>query len=125
MKHLLDVNVLIAGIVETHSKHAQAKAWLQDKQPVLCPISELGFLRIASHPRAIGLTMEQAREALERFIIERKVERIPDDLPALDSHPRSTDQVTDHCLADLAAKHGFRLATFDGALKHAAMELVT
>jgi toxin-antitoxin system PIN domain toxin len=125
MKHLLDVNVLIAGIVQTHSLHAQARRWLSGKQIVLCPLVELGFLRISTNKKsAIGLTMERAREALERFAEERKAERIPDDLQALESHPRTSEQVTDHYLANLAAKHGLGLATFDKKLRHPSAEQV-
>ena len=124
MKHLLDVNLLIAGIVETHPKHLMTRAWLREKEFVLCPISQLGFLRIGSHPKAIGLTMARAREVLNRFISDFKVDLIPDDLPALGSHPRTSDQVTDHYLADLAAKHGLKLATLDEQLKHPSAELV-
>ncbi len=125
MKHLLDVNLLIASIVQTHSKHAQARLWLSGKGVVLCPIAELGFLRISTNAKsAIGLTMERAREVLEKFAAERQADRIPDDLRALDSHPRKSDQVTDHYLADLAAKHGLKLATFDEHLKHVSAELV-
>jgi uncharacterized protein len=126
MKFLLDVNILINSIVKTHSQHSQAHAWIAGKEIVLCPISELGFLRICSHPRtAIGLTMQDARTALEKFCKERKAHRIPADLPALGSHARTSDQVTDHYLADLAAKHGMKLATFDGQLKHPSVELVS
>ena len=126
MKHLLDVNLLIAGVVQTHSQHTRAWAWLPGKQIVLCPIVELGFLRISTHRKsAIGLTMERARQALERFASERKAERIPDDLPALNSHPRTSDQVTDHYLANLASKHGFKLASLDGQLNHSAVELIS
>ncbi len=125
MKHLLDVNVLLAGIVETHAHHQEAAAWLEGKSIVLCPLSELGFLRICSHPRAIGLSMDRARQALDNFCSVRKADRIPDDLPALDSRPRTSDQVTDHYLADLAAKHGFKLATLDGQLKHPSAEHVS
>ncbi len=125
MKHLLDVNVLIAGIVQTHSLHGQAYAWLGGKQIVLCPIVELGFLRISTNNKsAIGLTMKEARIVLERFALERKADRIPDDLPALDSHPQESGQVTDFYLANLAAKHGCKLATFDEKLKHSSVELV-
>jgi predicted nucleic acid-binding protein len=126
VKHLVDVNLLIAGIVQTHSLHVQARIWLSGKQIVLCPLVELGFLRITTNKKsAIGLTMERARDVLERFEAERKAERIPDDLPALASHPRTSDQVTDHYLADLAAKYGFRLATFDKLLRHPSAELVS
>lgn len=126
MKHLLDVNLLIAGIVQTHSMHGRARAWMAGKQIVLCPIVELGFLRISTNKKAaIGLTMDEARKVLERFAAERKAERIPDDLPALDSHPKESHQVTDHYLANLAARHGFKLATFDGELKHASVDLIS
>jgi uncharacterized protein len=125
MKHLLDVNMLIAGIVEKHGQHAQAFGWLEGRQIVLCPICELGFLRICSHPRtAIGLTIGGARSALEKFAAERKADRIPDDLPALESHPLKSDQVTDHYLAELAAKHGLKLATFDKDIRHPSVEVV-
>src|SRR5207302_5147658 len=101
MKHLLDVNLLIAGIIQTHSLHAQARAWLVNKDIVLCPLSELGFLRVSTNKKAaIGLTMEGAREVLEEFASERKAHRIPADLDALDSQPQTSDQVTDHYLAD-------------------------
>jgi predicted nucleic acid-binding protein len=124
MSHLLDVNVLLAGIIETHPKHSLTKIWLEGKTLVVCPIAELGFLRIGSNARAIGLSMEHARQALQRFIEDRKVDRIPDDLPALESHPGKSDHVTDHYLADLAAKHGLKLATLDGQLKHPSTELI-
>jgi predicted nucleic acid-binding protein len=126
MKHLLDVNMLIAGIVQTHSQHVLARAWLPGKQIVLCPIVELGFLRISTNNKsAIGLTMERAREALERFASERKTDRITDDLLALGSHPRTSDEVIDCYLADLATKHGFKLATFDRQLNHPSAELIS
>ena len=90
MKHLLDVNLLIAGIVQTHSQHAHAVRWLSGKEIVLCPIVELGFLRISTNNKSsIGLTMDSAREVLEKFAAERAAERIPDDLPALASRPRT------------------------------------
>lgn len=126
MKHLLDVNLLIAGFVRTNSLHGRAHAWLDGKQVVLCPIVELGFLRISTNRKsAIGLTMHEARKVLERFASERKVERISDDLPALESHARESDEVTDHYLANLAAKHGCRLATFDSDLKHSSADLIS
>jgi toxin-antitoxin system PIN domain toxin len=126
MKHLLDVNILIAGIVQTHSRHSEARDWLLGKDIVLCPIAELGFLRISTNDKsAIGLTMDAAREVLEKFASERKADRIEDDLPALQSHPRTSNQVTDHYLADLAAKHGLKLATFDAQLNHPSAELIS
>jgi predicted nucleic acid-binding protein len=68
--------------------------------------------------------MNRARRALERFCAERNAERIFDDLPALDSKPKTSQQVTDVYLADLAARHGMRLATFDEALTHPAVQSI-
>jgi len=124
MKFLLDVNVVLAAIWTTHLQHGSAAAWLADKEVVLCPITELGFIRISTNKKAINVEMEKAREALNKFIADLKADRIPDDLPALNSHPRTSEQVTDHYLADLAAKHGLMLATFDAQLKHPSAELV-
>ena len=125
MKYLLDVNVLLAGIIETHPHYARAQAWLKGREIVLCPIGELGFLRISSSKQGgINIEMAIARAGLEKFSTERKADRIADDLPALDSHPKISTQVTDHYLADLAQKHGIKLATFDAGLKHPSVELL-
>ena len=48
MKHLLDVNVLLAGIWTSHPKHPVTFTWLKGKHLVVCPVSGLGFLRISS-----------------------------------------------------------------------------
>lgn len=124
MKHLLDVNVLLAAIWVNHSRHADAFAWLPGKSLVVCPLSELGFLRISTNERAINAPMDQARTLLERFLDERKVGRIADDLPALDSGPKTSGQVTDHYLADLAARHGLKLATLDRNVSHPNAEAI-
>ena len=124
MKHLLDVNVLLAAIHSGHPQNSVALAWLSGKTVAVCPLSELGFLRISTHKKAFGATMEQARTALETFIKDRRAEFVAADLPALDSMPATSDQVTDHYLANLAAKHGLKLATFDAGVKHEAVEVV-
>jgi toxin-antitoxin system PIN domain toxin len=125
MKHLLDVNVLLAAIWVNHPQHAKAFAWLAGKHVMLCPLSELGFLRISTNQRAINAPMSKARDLLERFTSERKVEWIPDDLAPLLSHPKKSEEVTDSYLADLAAKHGAMLATFDRQMAHKALEIIS
>ena len=124
MKRLLDTSVLLAAIWKDHPHYATARAWLDGKTPILCPIAELGFLRISTQPKAIGAPMATARDLLHRFAVERKAERIADDLAPLDSHPTKSDQVTDTYLADLAAKHGLKLGTLDAGIKHPAADLV-
>jgi hypothetical protein len=124
MKHLLDVNVLLAAIWGNHPQNAIADAWLTGKSVVVCPLSEWGFLRISTNKKAINAPMSEARTLLEKFLSETKAARISDDLPALDSKPQTSDQVTDHYLADLAAAHELKFATFDAGIAHAAVELV-
>ena len=120
-KHLLDVNVLLAAIWSSHPDHSKANAWLSDKQVLLCPISELGFLRVSSHRKAMGIPMKEARKVLEKFAEDMDADRIADDLPALDSHPRKSEEVTD---LYLAAKHGARLGTLDRGIVHASVDVI-
>jgi len=97
---------------------------LAGKNIVLCPLCELGFLRISSNKKALNAPMEKARDLLEKFATERHAERIQDDLAPLDSRPKTSEEVTDWYLADLSAKHGFRLATFDENINHPSVEIV-
>jgi predicted nucleic acid-binding protein len=99
--------------------------WLKGKEIVLCPLSELGFVRISSNPRVFGFSMADVRQGLDQFVRERNPGWIAADLRTLDSHPATSGQVTDHYLADLAARHGMKLATLDGDLKHPSAELVS
>ena len=124
MNHLLDVNVLLAAIWKHHPQHSQVTTWLTGKSVVLCPLAELGYLRISSNKKVFNIPMNEARAGLETFTKERKATRIADDLPALESNPKTSDEVTDHYLADLAAKHGLRFATLDAGIKHKAVEVV-
>jgi toxin-antitoxin system PIN domain toxin len=124
MIHLLDVNVLLAAIWDSHPHHARTFRWLEGKQISVCPLSELGFIRISTNPKAIHAPMKKARELLQKFLVERDAGWIPDDLPALNSNPQKTEQVTDLYLVTLAEKHGMKLATLDEGIKHPAVVLV-
>jgi toxin-antitoxin system PIN domain toxin len=121
MIHLLDVNVLLAAIWENHPHHSRAFSWLEGKQISVCPLSELGFIRISTNPKAIHAPMSKTRQLLQDFLTERAATRIPDDLPALQSHPKKIQDVTDFYLAALADKHGMKLATLDENIKHPAV----
>ncbi len=124
MKYLLDVNVLIAAVWVTHSEHVRADTWVQKKQLATCPITELGFLRISTHPKALKATMADARKLLEDFHSQMAPVFAADELKPLKSKPGSSDEVTDLYLADLAASRGMKLATFDANLRHPAAELI-
>lgn len=124
MKYLLDINVLLAAAWANHPHFAAADAWLKGKAVVVCPLVELGFLRISANRRAIGAPMKDARKALENLLTATRATRIPDDLPALESRAEHAEQVTDHYLAALAQRHGCKLATLDGGIRHSAVELI-
>jgi toxin-antitoxin system PIN domain toxin len=135
---LLDVNVLMALLWENHEQHEQARRWLRGvTEFATCPISQLGFARISSHPM-LGFSMspEQAFSVLRRFLADPRHRFIADDLSCEDrvvltERIPNANAVTDHYLVALARQHGFALATFDEPLSRAfpseqnLVELVT
>jgi toxin-antitoxin system PIN domain toxin len=124
MKYLLDVNALIAAIWTDHVHHPVVDAWIQDKALATNPLSELGFLRISTHPKGLGAPMADARRLLKDFITQHKVECVEADLPALESQASKSEEVTDAYLAELASRRNLKLATLDRTLSHAAVELI-
>jgi uncharacterized protein len=123
-RHLLDVNVLLAAIWVDHPQHAKTFAWLSGKSVLLCPLSELGFLRISTNKKVINAPMEKARKLLSQFATDRRAGRIADDLAALDSRAARSEEVMDLYLADLAPHHGARLATLDQSIAHPAADII-
>ena len=124
MKHLLDVNVLLAAIWQQHPDFAKADAWLAGRQVATCALSELGFLRVSTHPKALKADMAASRQLLHAFLEKHKAQFIPADLPALKSSARKSEELTDLYLAELASSKGMKLATFDTGIKHAAVEVI-
>jgi toxin-antitoxin system PIN domain toxin len=124
MTYLIDVNVIYAAIWSQQPSHDKIWAWLDGKNIAVCPLVELGFIRISTHPKVGGAPMREARTGLESFLKERKATWLPDDLPALASAPKTPDEVTDSYLAELAQSHGLKLATLDGKIKHPAAVVI-
>ena len=124
MTYLLDVNALLAAIIQNHPHHAVADLWLRGKKLAVCPLSELGFLRISTHPKAYNQRMSLARQALRDFMAHNQVEFLPADLRALKASATKSRDLTDGYLAELAARHSVKLATLDGGIKHPAVELI-
>lgn len=126
MIRLLDVNVLMALLWENHEHHHRARQWLRAVTGfATCPVTQLGFARISSHPMlGFGMSPEQAFSVLRRFLADTRHRFIADDLSCEDrvllteSIPGAND-VTDHYLAALSRQHGLVLATFDGPLSRA------
>jgi toxin-antitoxin system PIN domain toxin len=124
MTYLLDVNVLIAAILDSHLLHKKADKWLTGKSLATCPIVETGFLRIVTNPKIYGVSMPNAREALRDFISKHKPKFIADDLPALKSFAKNSEAVTDFYLAHLAESHRIKLASFDKKIAHSTVEVI-
>jgi uncharacterized protein len=124
MKYLLDVNALIAAIWKNHPDHETMDTWLAGKELATCPISQLGFLRISTNPKALHADMATARQLLAAFLGKYRLSFVADDLLPLKSPAQKSEQVTDHYLADLAASKGMKLATLDEGIAHKAVELI-
>ena len=117
MSHLLDVNFVLACAWSTHAHHAAARAWLEKQTAfTLCPLSELGFLRVSLSP-GYRATFADARAALADITSRKEARFVSADLaiaglPALTSHA----EVTDAYFVTLARAHGLKLATLDDGL---------
>jgi predicted nucleic acid-binding protein len=118
MTFLLDVSVLLAWLWDNHELHSRVIRWQTNKSVAVCPIVELGFLRISTQP-AFGASMSQAREMLAAWHQKVRPKNVPCDLVALDSDPAPVSgKTTDFYLASLAEKHGMRWATLDESVAH-------
>src|SRR6266436_4100567 len=101
-------------------------AWLRRTTDfATCPVSQLGFARVSSHP-ALGYSMspDQAFGGLRGFLADQRHHFIPDDLSCEDRVVRTdlmtnSNQVTDHYLVAVARHHRLALATFDEGLASA------
>jgi uncharacterized protein len=124
MKYLLDVSTLVALLWENHVHHRKVATWATGKTLIVCPITELGFLRVSTSP-AFGATMRQARQILEDWLRKGNPEFVPADLRALKGDPApSSSKTTDWYLANLAQEHGMKWATLDTAANHRAADLI-
>lgn len=122
MTYLLDVNLLMALRWESHENH-RASRWFRGVSSfATCPVAQLGFARVSSHPLlGFAIGTEQAFSVLRQFLADSRHVFVPDDLSVTDrvlltEGIRGTGQITDHYLAALARQHGLTLATFDKAL---------
>lgn len=125
-RYLLDVNVLVALIDQNHTHFVRAQRWFaadSDIEWLLCPLVQLGVVRISSNPR-IGSASSPvvASESLRSVMEQGRCTFVPDDLDLMNeacfAHGavRSHNQLTDTYLLALAAHHGSALATFDARI---------
>jgi predicted nucleic acid-binding protein len=124
MIFLLDISTLVALIFKNHTHHDIARKWMAGKTLAVCPLSELGFLRVAVSP-AHNATIEEARTALKDFCQVEKTAFLPADISALAGKAApSASKSTDWYLANLAEHHGMKWATLDTKANHPARSLV-
>jgi uncharacterized protein len=121
--YLLDVNLLIALLWETHEHHTRARKWLKRVPKfATCPVVQLGFARVSSHPLlGYGMSPDQSFGILRKFIADPRHDFLSDDVSSSDrifrtDLLRGSNQVTDGYLVALAVRHNCKLATFDEEL---------
>jgi predicted nucleic acid-binding protein len=122
--YLLDISVLLAWLWDTHEHHRRVLAWELGKSMAICPLTELGFLRISTSP-AFGATMQQAREMPQDWLRQRQPQFVPCDIRTLDGATAPTSgKTTDFYFGNLAVAHSMQWATLDEQSGHAAVFLV-
>ena len=126
MIRLLDVNLLVALLWENHEHHVKVRTWFKSvSQFATCPISQLGFARVSSHPLlGYGMTPDDAFGVLRKLLADSRHGFIPDDLSCADRILRTDlmdgpNQITDRYLIALARQHHCSLATLDEPLAKA------
>ncbi len=131
MRALLDINVLIALLDESHQHHGVAREWLIRNIGsgwASCPITQNGFVRILSQPSYVRpVPVAQAMVLLENAASTTHHEFWPDDISILGgagvdrTRIHGARQLTDTYLLALAIRHGGRLVTFDRAIPLSAV----
>jgi hypothetical protein len=122
---LLDVNLLIASVVENHADHERAQRFLSALERFhTTPSTQGGFLRFLTRPwkdeqkreQPPRMSIAQAFATLRDVTESRKHSFLPDDEPFTAVSLRSVSghrQWTDAYLLRLARKHGLQLATLE------------
>ncbi len=120
MTCLLDISVLLAWLWDKHEHHQRVLSWEKGQSVAICPLTELGFLRISTSS-AFGASMEQAREMLQDWLRQRQPQFLPCDVRTLDGLDAPTSgKTTDFYFGNLAAAHSMQWATLDERSGHPA-----
>jgi len=132
-----DINVWVALAYRGHQHHAVAASWfegLKNEALYFCRITQLGFLRMLTHPVVMRDEVKSQREAWEiydlllrdsrvAFYSEPDPEDVGRELRALTTSARfAPQQWPDAYLAAFAKVAGLTLVTFDRALSKLARE---
>lgn len=129
MTYLPDVNYWLALAFEAHAHHPLAKAWFDkaSDQSVFCRLTQLGFLRLATNPKAFGdeaVTLVDAWRLYDALITDPRIVFVdePPNLPLLwrgftQRQAYSPKVWNDAYLAAFAISAGYGLTTFDQGFK--------
>lgn len=129
MKHLIDVNALIALAHRSHVHHARALTWFQTIRSAgdrlcTCAITELGFVRVGVQT-GLQPDIASACRALERLKKSSSVsfELLADDLGVdrLPGFAKTPAKLTDGHLLELARQHQAQLVTLDAGIPGAVL----
>ena len=131
MRHLLDVNILVAWGWRDHADHHRVVRWVSERKLspgtrlLTSPIPELGFIRV-SVQRSFGrVSVQQAAEVLQSMLhsLGPVHQFLSDDLGGTQwpNWCRSATRTTDAHLLLLAQRHGLALATLDGGIPGATL----
>jgi toxin-antitoxin system PIN domain toxin len=130
-----DLNVWIALTYRGHQQHAVAASWfgrLQSEAAGFCRVTQLGFLRLLTHPVVMGDEVRNRREAWETydllisdsrvtFYSERDPDAVESEFRVLTATNRfAPQQWPDAYLVAFAKAEGLILVTFDRALSKLA-----
>ncbi len=127
MNCLPDINVWLALTFSAHPHHGTAAAWFQELEPgstcAFCRMTQQGFLRLSSNPRAFAsdsLSLPEAWNAFDTLISDARV-TYEDEPPAVEAEWRrltgeesfSPKIWNDAFLAAFARTAALELVTFD------------
>lgn len=123
--HLLDINVWLGMAFRRHVNHAVAAAWFQGATGLclFCRLTQIGFLRLASNPSAMGpavVSMADAWRAYDALFADPNVVFI-DEPGGIEARWRSLTQTmtfapkvwNDAYLAAFGELAGLDVVTFD------------
>ena len=121
MSVLPDINILLAYGWQHHPSHASCSVWLDAlSEFALCPITELGFLRVSMSP-AFRASYEDASQVLNSLTARDGVTHLSCDAPVGDMPKVSNyKDTTDAYLVHLAKHHSYRFATLDEGILNKA-----
>lgn len=114
MKHLLDVNALIACEHQGSPHHATFHAWAKREgmaSLATCGLTELGFIRVSM--LAFGYSLTEAETSLIAIKSRLGGYLVDAPSPLLPAWASTAAKTSDGYLVQIAETHGLKLATFD------------